>query len=214
MSRSQMTDYQPTPQIFIPYSTSYFQNSLPMESNERMSGAFVRMLMINQNRSVPTRRQEVRANLKINSRDISPLIKSSQEYLSKIGLELVGIDKSGLVDPSTAERFFLRRLKRSKDAALPTEEFRRLVLAFTFINLEQRCVEVSKLWFLFGKMDIFKDECEFNEFIKLSKKQGYLTTVKNEEHLSVTFGWRYYCDFQSFDPRSYFQNSKQCRFSK
>lgn len=168
-------------------------------------GAFVRMLMTNQGRSAPTRKQEVRSALKIGSRDFPALIRSSQDRLSMLGLELVGIDGSDVVGPVSADRYFLRRQRTHDDVSeLLTQELRRLILTFAFIILEQLCVDTTRLWFLLGRSGVFNNEDEFSDFLGRSRKQGYLTVTRRDESLVVGLGWRYRCDFGGFDPREYF----------
>lgn len=177
-----------------------------MENHETLSGIFIRILMKNQSKSLPTKKLDIRKVLKVSSKDMALLVVSSQKYLTKLGLELVGIDKSGVADPAAAGKYFLRRLNSPIDVELPTEEFRRLILVFTFIILEQLSMETSKLWFFLKNTSLFQDETEFNNFLNWSRRQGYLRLVKVDENFSVMLGWRYHCDFRDFDPKNYFQN--------
>ncbi|ADM11485.2 uncharacterized protein Eint_050360 [Encephalitozoon intestinalis ATCC 50506] len=179
-----------------------------MNNNEALVGEFVRMLIENHRKSVPTRKQSVRAQLKVGIKEVIVLIEASKEYLRKLGLELVGISKVEIVDPMDAEKYFIRRLEPSNDVdPHPTEEFRRLILVLTFVVLEQKSVEISRLWFLLQKTEVFESEDDFSEFLRWAKGQGYLFAVRDEERLVITLGWRYYCDFHRFDPKEYFRNN-------
>ncbi|CAD26555.2 hypothetical protein [Encephalitozoon cuniculi GB-M1] len=180
-----------------------------MDESEALVGEFVRMLMDNHRRSIPTRKQNVRALLKVKPKEMATLVESSKKYLVRLGLELVGIDKAGIVDLPVAEKYFVRRLRPSGDTAVwSEEEFRRLVMTFALVILEQGSVEMSRLWFFLQKTEMFQDEDDFSGFLKRAKDQGYLSSSKVEESLSIVLGWRYYCDLGSFSPREYFWNRR------
>lgn len=177
-----------------------------MDACDVLKGMFIRMLIANQRRSTPTRRQDVRTALKIRSGDIPPLVAAAQEHLSRLGLELIGVDAEGAADPAIAERLFLRRLQTGP--SLPTTEFKRLVLVFTFIILEQMAPETSRLWFLLNRAGVFEDENEFSSFLRHAKTQGYLVLTKVEESPVVMLGWRFHCDFCGFNPKTHLQNTQ------
>lgn len=179
-----------------------------MNDNEALAGEFVRILMDNHRKSTPTRKQSVRAQLKVGAKEMGALVELSKGYLEKLGLELVGIGKPGVIDLVTAEKYFIRRIESSPamDKFLP-EEARRLILVLTFLILERKTIEVSRLWFFIQKTGMFESEDDFGEFLKQTKRRGYLSITKVEESLIITPGWRYHCDFHSFDPKGYFRNS-------
>ncbi|AFN82968.1 hypothetical protein EROM_050350 [Encephalitozoon romaleae SJ-2008] len=179
-----------------------------MNDNETLAGEFVRILMDNHRKSTPTRKQSVRAQLKVGLKEMGALVELSKGYLEKLGLELVGIGKEGVIDPMTAEKYFIRRIKPSPatEKFLP-EETQRLILAFTFLILERKVIEVPRLWFFMQKTGVFESEDDFAEFLNQTKRQGYLFVTKVEESLIITPGWRYHCDFHNFDPKGYFRNN-------
>lgn len=179
-----------------------------MSDSEALVGELVRILMENQSRSAPTRKQNIRALLKLGPKETVALMEASRQYLLKLGLELVGVGKAGVVELAEAEKYFIRKVQASDEArALCPEESKRLVLVFTIIILEQMSVEPSRLWFFVQKAKAFEGEEEFNEFIRWARGCGYLSIAKIEEAPSIGLGWRYYCDFPSFDPKGYFRDS-------
>ncbi|KAG5859649.1 hypothetical protein KMI_05g08310 [Encephalitozoon hellem] len=179
-----------------------------MSENEALAGEFVRILMDNHRKSVPTRKQNVRAQLKVGMKEMGALVEFSRGYLQKLGLELVGVGREGTSDPITAEKYFIRRLEPSNETTeILSEESRRLILVLTFVILERKSIEVPRLWFFIQRTGVFESEDDFTEFLRQVKRQGYLSIAKVEESHVVTPGWRYYCDFHSFDPKGYFQSN-------
>ncbi|KAF9764660.1 hypothetical protein NGRA_0390 [Nosema granulosis] len=166
-----------------------------MDEFDTKYGIFLRMLMLNVNKSKTTRKADVREELKIDNSTMQRLVEFTKEKVKALGFELLGIQKNLVVDPLVAEKYYLVGLKDAQNTEKKAvDSFKKMNVIFTLILIEGGKISIKRLEFLCSKTKFFKSE-SIEGFIRFLKKESYLEITKEETESYVELGWRFNAEF-------------------
>ncbi|KAM0681342.1 hypothetical protein GINT2_000542 [Glugoides intestinalis] len=175
---------------------------------EEYFGKITRYLIENQNRNRATPKDELRIFLDVPTKNIDRLLAGTQEFLSFIGLEIVGLLQNTLVPFSESKKLFLRRVYSEGAEESPVEvdlNDKRLFITFSAIQFENNKL-ASKHIDTLQQCPCFKG-IKAADFFEDCKQKGYIVNKKENDESYWSLSWRFYVEFgDSFDVTEYFRD--------
>lgn len=145
-------------------------------------------------------------------KEIKDILAKVKQKLLDFNIELVGFADNKVISSNSAERLFLiTDKKESNTKHLLNSIYNnytmddKLVILFTFINLEGDKILCKNLQYLLNETKLFADQKEIDAFLTETKVFGYIKYEKIEEEMYVLYNWRFYIEFDKFNPGSVYK---------
>ncbi len=169
-------------------------------------GKIAKLLIENHRKNRAMERIELKSALSIQMVQLNKLLYKTQDFLSMMGLEMVGVSPTEIVPIDEGKKLFLRKINLEdpkKVKISPSLDDKRLFTILSAIQLENNHLYEEKLKDIqnckyFRGIDLI-------QFMTSLKVVGYITNNKENEIVFWSVGWRFYvehCD--SFDVFEYF----------
>lgn len=126
-----------------------------------------------------------------------------KEKILEFDIDLVGFNENKIISCNDAEKLFLIKCNNHSDFCDTTNN--SLLILFTFINLEGDKILLKNLVYLFTESNIFESQKEIVDFLGDAKASGYIQHEKIEEEVYVLFNWRFYIEYENFNPGSIYK---------
>lgn len=154
---------------------------------------------------------EIRNELAVSLPELNSLLYKTQEYLSFLGLEMVGISPTQTVPIDEGKKFFVRKQYMDENKRIKMSiniEDKKLFIIISAIQLENNRMHEDKKIEI-QKCKYFKD-IDINVYMNGLRTSGYIQAFKENDFSYWSLGWRYYVEYSDcFDIFEYFSENNK-----
>lgn len=160
-------------------------------------GQIIKTIFKNHQQNKPTSKSNIKSAFKID--EINLVLERVDLQLKKYGMKLIGLEKEFITGYKETDKLFI--INNFKFNEKSDEFMKKLIVVLTVIYLENEKITYSDL------IDILQ-YCINDAFFNTIKTMGYVNLKKIDETTYVIFGWRYYAEFEEFNPNKIFKYLK------
>lgn len=151
-------------------------------------------LISNHTRNVLTSKKKLRSKYKFSN--VNEVLERADCQLKKFGMTLVGLEDNntrGSYKNTEKVHIVLLEEMNNEESEVVQPIFKHLVIILSIIYFEKNHITHTKL------TTMTKDYIN-TVILDTLKSKNYIAYKEENEQSFVVFGWRYYLEFQDFDP--------------
>ncbi|KAM0676189.1 hypothetical protein GVAV_000152 [Gurleya vavrai] len=166
-------------------------------------GECVNLIIKNHNENKLTHIKYIKQ--KINKENLNECLDLIARKFADFDMELIGLDNEKVISFKRAEKLFIIKCKNKIISELDLE-YKKMVIIYTFIYLEGEKIKQKVLYRLLEDLPFFEDLKSIDAYVCELKSHGYLTFEKEDDEQFVFYDWRFFIEFQDFNPPKIFKH--------